>query len=449
MAPNIAIAQGSMKAVSLRASTRLILRDVQPNLRARGVAEAIRRVSLNPNSRHDPRVNAHQSPVRPDILKRLIQAHADGDEQGFRKAAIQLAANEGSAGHSRVAQELRAAIDRLPPLGEAARAAFAPIDLAVDISQPRGDLAGLLNGGFRQERLRDIVLSAETRPRLERLLQENRNRATLEGWGVGPSRKLLFYGPPGCGKTLAAAVVAGELGLPLMTVRFDGLFSRFLGATAGHLKVIFDEMPRRPAVYLFDEFDAVAKSRGDAHDVGEVRRVVTSFLQLTDADNSGSIIIAATNFETLLDRAVFRRFDTILPFPLPSKEQLARLIVMKLAAFAFSPRDARLLANRAVGMSFADAARACDNAIRTMVLAKRAELHPEDIVQAFDDGSARVKLLAAPDSSQLGDENANSPATGAKRAARPQQEKTARRSRKLKNRKSTQPRKRPGGRGKG
>lgn len=139
------------------------------------------------------------------------------------------------------------------------------------------------------------------------MLSENRSRARLERFGVSPRRRLLFHGAPGCGKTLAAAVLAGEMGLPLMTVRFDALFSRFLGATAVQLRAIFAEMPRRPGVYLFDEFDSVAKARGDSQDVGEMNRVVTAFLQLVDADMSGSILVAATNYVELLDRAVFRR----------------------------------------------------------------------------------------------------------------------------------------------
>jgi SpoVK/Ycf46/Vps4 family AAA+-type ATPase len=320
--------------------------------------------------------------VKADILKRLLQAHADNDQAAFRKAALQLAATEGSAGHTRIANELREIIARLPPAPRESLG-FTRESASIDIAQPRGDLAGLLTGGFRQERLKDVILSDETRSLVIRLLHENRQRQSLESWGVAPRRKLLFYGPPGCGKTLTAAVIAGELGLPLMTVRFDGLFSRFLGATAGHLKVIFDEMPRRPAVYLFDEFDALAKSRGDTQDVGEVRRVVTSFLQLTDADRSGSIIIAATNFESSLDRAVFRRFEVLASFPLPGEPQLEQLIHLRLAAFAIPEPLVRTLASSAVGLSFADAARACDDAVRTMVLEERRTLETEDLERAF------------------------------------------------------------------
>jgi SpoVK/Ycf46/Vps4 family AAA+-type ATPase len=323
-----------------------------------------------------------EADLKAEILKHLLKAHADGDHSAFRRAAIQLAANESDAGHTRIAAELREIIAQLP-----SRAAVA--QSSIDIAQPRGDLAGLLVGGHREERLKDIVLPAESLARLERVLRENRARTQLESWNIQPSRRLLFYGPPGCGKTLAASVLAGELGVPLMTVRFDGLFSRFLGATANHLKVIFDEMPRRPAVYLFDEFDAIGKSRGDTQEVGEIRRVVTSFLQLMDADRSGSVIIAATNYEELLDHAVFRRFDTLLRFVLPSEEQIKSLLRLRLKAFKVSPKLVQALAEMGEGFSFADLGRACDDAIRSMILSGRKEVSRPDLMEAFAEARDR------------------------------------------------------------
>ncbi len=205
------------------------------------------------------------------------------------------------------------------------------------------------------------------------------------------TRKLLFYGAPGCGKTFGARVIAGELGLPLMTVRLDGLFSRFLGATASHLKTIFDEMPRRPAVYLFDEFDAVVKNRGDVQEVGEMRRVVTSFLQLMDADHSGSLIIAATNYDEILDRAVFRRFDVIVPFKLPSLGGLESLIQLRLKAFPLKPSIVREAARKSEGLSFADVARACDDAVRTMILARRKVVDRSDVIEAIEHAVERLR----------------------------------------------------------
>jgi SpoVK/Ycf46/Vps4 family AAA+-type ATPase len=317
--------------------------------------------------------------MKADILKLLLHAHAEGDESSFRKAALQLAAAESSAGHVRVADEIRAIIAKMPATSTRKQG---PV---VDIATPRGELADILEGGHRDERLRDIVLRPETEETLKRVISENRSRGRLERFGVSPRRRLLFHGAPGCGKTLAAAVLAGEMGLPLMTVRFDALFSRFLGATAVQLRAIFAEMPRRPGVYLFDEFDSVAKARGDSQDVGEMNRVVTAFLQLVDADMSGSILVAATNHVELLDRAVFRRFDVIVSFDKPSRSQIAELMRLRLSTVGLSDDAATRLAAHAEGWSFADVARACDDAVRTMALDNREEIAELDVALALEE----------------------------------------------------------------
>lgn len=317
--------------------------------------------------------------MKAEILKYLLQTHADGDETSFRKAALQLAADESALGHLRLAEEIRSIISKLPAVSARQTKAI------VDIAQPRGDLADILEGGHRDERLRDIVLRDETKDLLLRVISENRNRAQLERFGVSPRRRLLFHGAPGCGKTLAAAVLAGEMGLPLMTVRFDALFSRFLGATAVHLRAIFNEMPRRPGVYLFDEFDSVAKARGDSQDVGEMNRVVTAFLQLVDSDVSGSILVASTNHVGLLDRAMFRRFDAIITFEKPTTDQLVSLLSLRLGTMGLSEKQARSLAAEAEGWGFADVARACDDAIRSMALDEREQIAESDVVKALEE----------------------------------------------------------------
>jgi SpoVK/Ycf46/Vps4 family AAA+-type ATPase len=321
--------------------------------------------------------------MKADILKLLLQSHADGDESSFRKAALQLAAAESSAGHVRVAEEIRSIIAKMPATSIRKQV---PV---VDIAAPRGELADILEGGHREERLRDIVLRPQTEETLKRVISENRSRARLERFGVSPRRRLLFHGAPGCGKTLAAAVLAGEMGLPLMTVRFDALFSRFLGATAVQLRAIFAEMPRRPGVYLFDEFDSVAKARGDSQDVGEMNRVVTAFLQLVDADMSGSILVAATNHVELLDRAVFRRFDVIVPFDKPTREQIVVLLKLRLSTVGLRAEAATRLAANAEGWSFAEVARACDDAVRTMALDEREEISERDVILALEELNRR------------------------------------------------------------
>lgn len=321
--------------------------------------------------------------MKADILKLLLQSHAQGDESAFRRAALQLAAAESTAGHVRIADEIRAIIGKMPAIVARKSAAI------VDIAAPRGELTDLLDAGHRDERLGDIVLRPEVGELVLRVISENRSRGRLERFGVSPRRRLLFHGAPGCGKTLAAAVLAGEMGLPLMTVRFDALFSRFLGATAVQLRAIFAEMPRRPGVYLFDEFDSVAKARGDSQDVGEMNRVVTSFLQLVDSDVSGSILVAATNHIELLDRAVFRRFDVILPFDKPNREQLVSLMCLRLGALGLKEDQAERLAAHADGWSFADVARACDDSVRTMALADREHISEEDVIGALQELNRR------------------------------------------------------------
>ncbi len=311
--------------------------------------------------------------MKNEILKQLLLAHVEGDDAAFRKAALQLASSESTAGHIRIAEDLRSIVARMP----------ARSGNVVDIAQPRGELGDVLAGGHREERLADIVLSPKARALFERILQENRSRERLERFSVSPRRKLLFHGPPGCGKTLGASVLAGEMGSPLMTVRLDSVFSRFLGATANHLRAIFAEMPRRPGIYLFDEFDSIAKARGDSQDVGEMNRIVTAFLQLIDSDVSSSIVIAATNHAELLDRAIFRRFDVIVPFALPTADQIEATLKLRLGAFDLPASFLKEVSKSARGMSFADIGRSTDDAVRSMALAGRDQLTMEDVAEAF------------------------------------------------------------------
>ena len=153
----------------------------------------------------------------------------------------------------------------------------------------------------------------------------------LREHGLGPLRKVLLLGPPGTGKTMTATVLAGELGLPLFAIQLDGLITKYLGETAAKLRLIFEAIEETRAVYLFDEFDALGSERAARNEVGEIRRVLNSFLQFLEQDDSDSFIVAATNHPQLLDRALFRRFDSIVEYSLPSPACAEQVLQARLA----------------------------------------------------------------------------------------------------------------------
>jgi SpoVK/Ycf46/Vps4 family AAA+-type ATPase len=318
-----------------------------------------------------------------EMIQELIRAHVAGDSARFRTIALQLAASEARAGHRRVAGRIRDLVD-----DEKARAKAAE-PVATPISRPSADLRGVLAVSYPKERVRDIVLARDPSNVLERVLREHRSRESLAAWKLTPRRKLLFYGPPGCGKTLAAAVIAGELGLPLLRVRVETLFSRFLGETAALLAEIFAEMDRVRGVYLFDEFDAIGRSRSDRQDVGEAKRVVSTFLQLVDAYPSDSLVVAATNMTDEIDRAVFRRFDDVAEFPLPGRPELEALLRMRTAGHGLPAKSSSGLAGKALGLSYADVARATEDALKTMVLDGRKRLRAQDVEHALAEALSR------------------------------------------------------------
>ena len=308
-----------------------------------------------------------------EMVQELIRAHVAGDSDRFRTIALQLAASEARVGHRLVAGRIRDLVDEDK---ERAKTQPAP---PTPLARPPRDLRGLLVTTYPKERLRDIVLKRSTQRVLERLLQEHRSRARLADHGLAPRRKMLFYGPPGCGKTLAASVIAGELALPLVRIRVETIFSRYLGETAGLLAEIFSEMERVRGVYLFDEFDAIARRRSEQHDVGEAKRVVATFLQLLDGDASASLIVAATNVTDQIDRAVFRRFDDVAEFSLPDVSQLNQLLAIRTAATGLPKAALPELAKLASGLSFADVARAVDDARKSMVLSGRKRMSVQDL----------------------------------------------------------------------
>jgi SpoVK/Ycf46/Vps4 family AAA+-type ATPase len=236
-----------------------------------------------------------------------------------------------------------------------------------------------------------IVLSTDLSHKLDRTIAEYRSHDALAKHGLWPRSRLLFVGPPGCGKTLAADVLATELGLPLVYARFDGIVSSFLGETATNLRRVFTYAAKAPSLLLFDEFDTIGKRRDDDHEVGELKRVVGSFLQILDSYPRDRIVVAATNHEGLLDEALWRRFDDVLVFPRPTAPQLVELLTMRLRGVRKAGVDVHALANEMQGFTFADAERVCIEATKAMVLAGAKELHGDLLRAELEEQRTRLR----------------------------------------------------------
>lgn len=295
-------------------------------------------------------------------IRALIESQIQGDDRQFMTVAMQIAAHAARKGQGRLAEDIRALVEK-------AREKTTEPPKPVPIASARGELMGLLGVSYPDVRLSQLVLDDETRARLDRIVREHQARDRLKQHALEPRRKLLLLGPPGSGKTFTASAMAGELHLPLLVIRLDGLITKFMGETAAKLRLIFDSMVKTRGVYLFDEFDAIGGNRGERSDVGEIRRVLNSFLQFIEHDQSDSLIVAATNFGALLDPALFRRFDDIVEYRHPTKAQVEELVRRRLAPFDTSKLDWNVVVEQGVGLSYAELNRACIDAAKAAVLA--------------------------------------------------------------------------------
>lgn len=318
-----------------------------------------------------------------DQLKALLKAYAEGDQNHFLSIVEQVAAREARLGHKKLALELEQLITQVKR-----RAQIVGEPKPVPITQPKGELAGLLSVSYPKQRFSDMVLPPVLRKRLLRIIQEQRHASRIRFHGLSPRRKILFLGPPGTGKTLSAAVLAGELSLPLFVVRLERLITRFMGETAAKLRLIFDNIAQIRGVYLFDEFDSIGSQRGLRNDVGEIRRVLNSFLQFIEADDSNSLILAATNHPGLLDHALFRRFDDVIEYQMPTRELVIEVLQNKLASVRKTWKDWSQLATEAEGMSYADISRACEDAIKHAVINEKDVLTERDIADSLHERRA-------------------------------------------------------------
>lgn len=323
------------------------------------------------------------------LLRQLLKTGASGDSTAFRQVAEKVIEDERAKKHHLLANDLERILYGEPTGGQAGprRLHEVPKD------SERG--AELLTVRQPVRDLGDVVLSDELRSILQEVLLEQGQSELLGTYGLKPIHRLLFCGPPGCGKTSAAEVLATELGVELVTIRFDAVVSSFLGETSANLRKVFDFLSNGRFVGLFDEFDAIAKEREDAAEHGELRRVVNSFLQMLDGYRGQSILIAATNHEQIIDRALWRRFDEVLLFEKPNIEQIKQLLAVKLRGVRHElPLDAPGFLTQFKGLSHADIERVVIRAIKTMVLRNREFLSVHEVDDARRREEHRQALVA-------------------------------------------------------
>lgn len=252
--------------------------------------------------------------ARTPELARLFQAVAASDWRRARAVADAMVATAEKEGRHAQATTLRGALSATGPRPEPS---FNGSPLPT-VSPIQSDLLTRLEPAH----LRDVRLGKSAHAELIQLLREHRHRARLKAKGLVPRSRVFLHGPPGCGKTLTARAIAGELGLPVWVVRFDALVGSYLGQTATRLSEVFRFAEAQPSVLLLDEIDAIGTRRGKPTDVGELDRIVISLMQQLDLVNPAGLLIAASNIPRELDPALLRRFDLSLELPAPSRAEL-------------------------------------------------------------------------------------------------------------------------------
>lgn len=303
-----------------------------------------------------------------ESIRKMVLAYKKGDTVAFKEAVQEYIDEERRRNHPVVAQDLERILRNghgHPLIKLVAGEATSLGDL------PRDKESGTVLVEIREDErsLEEVILGDTTRGAVDRIVTENRRDEVLRSHGLQPIGKVLFCGPPGCGKTVVAGAIAKALFIPLVLVRFDAVVSSYLGDTAANLRKVFEFARSRPMVLFFDEFDAIGKRRTDEDDHGELKRVVNSFLQMLDGFRGESLIVAATNHERILDPALWRRFDEIVQFPRPNAQQIEHLLARSLRQVGVAP--AVRLAEQSrnlVGMSFADVERIVLDAIKQTVI---------------------------------------------------------------------------------
>ncbi|MCY9666698.1 AAA family ATPase [Paenibacillus alginolyticus] len=302
------------------------------------------------------------------LLKRLFKAINIGSNDDLQKIAQAIIDDELKKGHTQLAKELSNAMLASGRLIKP-EATFEMNTNSMSVLPKSKRYETPLATYIPSDKLQhDMILPNTVEEKFIRIEKEYAARERLALYGFTPRKKILLFGPPGCGKTLGAQRLAWRTGLPLIKVRFDSLISSYLGETASNLRSIFDSAAHSPCILFFDEFDSIAKSRTMDQDVGEIKRVVNSFLQLLDEYESPGLLVAATNLNDQIDAAIWRRFDDSIEIPKPGPEELKQIIVVTLSGMKTERFDWNILLKEAEGFSAAQIVRASGDAAKKVIL---------------------------------------------------------------------------------
>ena len=307
--------------------------------------------------------------MKADLYKRLFRAIFTEDIMSLKKIAVTIIQEERKLGHNVLADALEKISVTEKPKSIPFETKRESLGLSSLPKSKRTD-SQLVSYIPREQLKHHMILPNAVEDRLLSIEQEYAAKERLKRYNLVPKKKILFYGPPGCGKTLSAERIAWNLGLPLLKVRFDSLLSSYFGESASNLRMVFDYCKSEPVVLLLDECDFIAKSRTTTQDVGEVPRIVNMLLTLLDEYDAPGLVLATTNLKVSLDEALFRRFDDVIEMPIPEREERKRLLEMTLSAIPVAPEvDLEKLAEKLEGYSAANIVLIAQRAAKIGILA--------------------------------------------------------------------------------
>lgn len=333
--------------------------------------------------------------ARADLLVRLVQSGMQGDKTTLRKVVEAIIAEERCKQHQVLAEKLEETLNSTPPVDRPAANGTPLFD------QRTGNLVHEI---MPQRKLADLILPESVLQICQGLVQEHHRSDLLRSYNLEPRNRLLLIGPPGNGKTSLAEAVAEALLVPLLVVRYESVVGTYLGETAVRLRKLFEYASTRKCVLFFDEFETLGKERGDTHETGEIKRVVSSLLLQIDSLPSHVVVIGATNHAELLDRAVWRRFQVRMNLPEPTRARLTEWFERYERRISVSlGHSPATLAKRLLGSNFAEVEEFGTTVFRQYVLDQPGSDMKGIVSQTLQQWSARSVKVEQQDETEVND----------------------------------------------